>query len=112
MHIHVRDPSTGMPSMELLLIIVMSSSASGKESPALILNITTGPGGRFIPSEDDPKIAAPGTSLIFQKSAWNISPFCARKSAHSDCIDDVREAGRNQHAPNARAWQRSFARQG
>src|SRR4029079_2166031 len=31
---------------------------------ALILNITTGPGGRFIPSEHDPKIAAPGTSLM------------------------------------------------
>jgi uncharacterized protein (DUF849 family) len=35
-----------------------------RRNPALILNITTGPGGRFIPSEHDPKIAAPGTSLM------------------------------------------------
>jgi uncharacterized protein (DUF849 family) len=30
----------------------------------LILNLTTGPGGRFVPSEDDPKVAGPGTTLI------------------------------------------------
>jgi uncharacterized protein (DUF849 family) len=32
--------------------------------PNLIINLTTGPGGRFVPSEDDPKIAGPGTTLI------------------------------------------------
>jgi uncharacterized protein (DUF849 family) len=32
-------------------------------NPDLILNLTTGPGGRFIPSPDDPKTAAPGTTL-------------------------------------------------
>jgi uncharacterized protein (DUF849 family) len=31
--------------------------------PDLIINLTTGPRGRFIPSDDDPKIAAPGTTL-------------------------------------------------
>jgi uncharacterized protein (DUF849 family) len=30
----------------------------------LILNLTTGPGGRFVPSEADPKIAGPGTTLM------------------------------------------------
>jgi uncharacterized protein (DUF849 family) len=30
----------------------------------LILNITTGPGGRFVPSPDEPRIAAPGTTLM------------------------------------------------
>jgi uncharacterized protein (DUF849 family) len=29
----------------------------------LIINLTTGPGGRYIPSEDDPKVFAPGTTL-------------------------------------------------
>ena len=33
-------------------------------SPELILNITTGPGGRFVPSPDEPKIAAEGTTLM------------------------------------------------
>jgi len=30
----------------------------------LIINLTTGPGGRFVPSEEDPKIAGPGTTLM------------------------------------------------
>jgi uncharacterized protein (DUF849 family) len=30
----------------------------------LILNITTGAGGRFVPSAEDPKVAAPGTTLM------------------------------------------------
>jgi uncharacterized protein (DUF849 family) len=30
----------------------------------VIINLTTGPGGRFLPSEDDPKVAAPGTTLM------------------------------------------------
>jgi uncharacterized protein (DUF849 family) len=33
-------------------------------NPELILNITTGPGGRFVPSKDDPKVAAEGTTLM------------------------------------------------
>ena len=30
----------------------------------VIVNLTTGPGGRFIPSDDDPKVAAPGSNLM------------------------------------------------
>jgi uncharacterized protein (DUF849 family) len=30
----------------------------------LIINLTTGPGGRFVPSAEDPKIAGPGTTLM------------------------------------------------
>jgi uncharacterized protein (DUF849 family) len=30
----------------------------------LVLNLTTGPGGRFVPSKEDPKIAGPGTTLL------------------------------------------------
>jgi uncharacterized protein (DUF849 family) len=30
----------------------------------VILNLTTGPGGRFAPGEDDPKVAGPGTTLM------------------------------------------------
>jgi uncharacterized protein (DUF849 family) len=62
-HIHVRDPQTGAPSMELELYreVVDRIRASGVD---LIINLTTGPGGRFLPSEDDPKVAAPGTTLM------------------------------------------------
>ena len=30
----------------------------------LILNLTTGPGGRFVPSKDEPAVAGPGTTLM------------------------------------------------
>ncbi len=62
-HIHVRDPATGAPSMELALYEETIRLIRAQNSE-VILNITTGPGGRFVPSQDDPKIAAPGTTLL------------------------------------------------
>ena len=62
-HIHVRDPATGTPSMELAHYreVVERIRASDTD---LIINLTTGPGGRFVPSDDDPKVAAPGSTLV------------------------------------------------
>lgn len=62
-HLHVRDPETGAPSMALehYRAVVERIRASGTD---LIINLTTGPGGRFVPSDDDPKVAAPGTTLV------------------------------------------------
>jgi uncharacterized protein (DUF849 family) len=62
-HIHVRDPQTGRPSMEIDLYRDVMERIRAR-NPALIINLTTGPGGRFVPSEDDPKIAGPGTTLM------------------------------------------------
>lgn len=61
-HIHVRDPKTGLPSMELAYYreVVERIRASDTD---LIINLTCGPGGRFIPGDDDPAIAAPGTNF-------------------------------------------------
>lgn len=62
-HIHVRDPGTGRPSMEIDLYreVIRLIREVNRE---LVINLTTGPGGRFIPSDEDPKIAAPGTTLL------------------------------------------------
>ncbi|WJR80407.1 3-keto-5-aminohexanoate cleavage protein [Bradyrhizobium sp. NP1] len=62
-HIHVRDPATGRPSMALEYYQEVVERIRAK-NPELILNITTGPGGRFVPSADDPKVAAAGTTLM------------------------------------------------
>jgi uncharacterized protein (DUF849 family) len=62
-HIHVRDPQTGRPSMEIDLYRQVIERIRSVD-PELIINLTTGPGGRFIPSDDDPKVAAPGTTLL------------------------------------------------
>lgn len=62
-HIHVRDPATGTPSMDLDLYGQVVESLR-RHRPELIINLTTGPGGRFVPSDDNPRVAAAGTSLL------------------------------------------------
>src|SRR5580692_1917263 len=62
-HIHVRDPATGRPSMEIDLYRDVVDRIRAKNRD-LVINLTTGPGGRFVPSEHDPKVAAPGTTLM------------------------------------------------
>lgn len=62
-HIHVRDPASGKPSMEVELYRDVVDRIR-REDRELIINLTTGPGGRFVPSDDNPRVAAPGTSLL------------------------------------------------
>lgn len=62
-HLHVRDPATGNPSMELDYYRQTVDLIRAR-NPALIINLTTGPGGRFVPGEDDPSVAGPGTTLV------------------------------------------------
>jgi uncharacterized protein (DUF849 family) len=61
-HVHVRDPKTGGPSMELGLYreVVERIRDSGVD---VIINLTTGAGGRFSPDAEDPRKAGPGTTL-------------------------------------------------
>ena len=63
LHIHVRDPATGKPSMEIELYRDVIERIR-RENREVIINLTTGPGGRFIPSGDNPRVAAPGTTLL------------------------------------------------
>jgi len=61
-HIHVRHPD-GRPSMELAHYreVVERLRAADED---MVINLTTGPGQRFVPSEADPSVAAPGTTLM------------------------------------------------
>jgi len=61
-HIHVRDPATGQPSMrvELYREAVQRIRDSGTD---VIINLTTGPGARFVPGDDDPRVGVAGTTL-------------------------------------------------
>ena len=62
-HLHVRNPETGAPSMELQLYREVVARIRDKNDQ-VIVNLTTGPGGRYVPSEDDPAKAGPGTTLL------------------------------------------------
>lgn len=61
-HIHVRDPDTGKASMDLELYreTVGRIRETGSD---IVINLTTGPGGRFIPGDVEPIDFAAGTSL-------------------------------------------------
>ena len=61
-HIHVRHPD-GRPSMDLEHYREVVNRIRDKNSD-LIINLTTGPGGRFVPGKDDPRIAGPGSTIM------------------------------------------------
>ena len=61
-HIHVRDPKTTRPSMDPALYreVVERVRASGSD---VLINLTTGPGARFIPGPNNPLSPGPGSTL-------------------------------------------------
>ena len=61
-HIHVRDPKTTRPSMDLALYreVVDRVRAGGT---GVLINLTTGPGARFAPGSEDPEKPGPGTTM-------------------------------------------------
>src|SRR3984957_11193505 len=61
-HIHVRDPLTTRPSMDGALYreVVDRIRASGVD---VLINLTTGPGARFMPGTDDPLKPGPATNM-------------------------------------------------
>ncbi len=61
-HIHVRDPQTTKPSMDVAHYreVVERIRGSGVD---VLINLTTGPGARFAPGVDDPMKFGPATNL-------------------------------------------------
>ena len=62
-HIHVRDPETGKGSRdpELFKEVVDRVRSSGTD---VVINLTAGMGGDWVPSVDDPAMPGPGTDMI------------------------------------------------
>ena len=62
-HVHVRDPESGMRSGELSLFreVVDRIRDSGSE---VLINLTTSEGARFNPGDDDAAVGGPGTTLV------------------------------------------------
>ena len=61
-HIHVRDPKTTKASMDPALYreVVARIRDAGSQ---LVLNLTTGAGGRYVPGDNDPLSPAAGSTL-------------------------------------------------
>jgi uncharacterized protein (DUF849 family) len=62
-HLHVRDPETGVPSQALDDYREVVGLIRAKND-AVILNVTTGPGCTWMQSEDDPALCGPGTLMF------------------------------------------------
>ena len=62
-HVHVRDPETGQGSRDTVLFkeTVDMIRDSGVD---MIINLTAGMGGDWVPSEGDPSLPGPGTDMI------------------------------------------------
>ena len=78
-HCHVRDPETGKGARDPAMFreVVDRIRDSGTD---VIINLTAGMGGDFIPSEDDPAVAAEGSDMA--------GPL--ERLAHvEDCLPDI-----------------------
>ena len=62
-HIHVRDPKTGKPSSKLELYREVMDRIRIVNAD-IIINLTTGAGARYIPSEENPAVGGTGTTLM------------------------------------------------
>jgi len=61
-HIHVRDPQTTKPSMDGALYREWWTGCA-RAAPDVVINLTTGPGARFLPGPEDPWKPGPATNL-------------------------------------------------
>ncbi len=61
-HIHVRDPHTGKPSLDVALYKEVVERVRDSGSP-VILNLTTGAGARFLPDLSQANTAGAGSNL-------------------------------------------------
>lgn len=62
-HIHVRDPESGRPSMDLDLYADTVDRIK-KQNSEVLINLTTGPGAFFLPTPDDWAKPQPGSSVL------------------------------------------------
>ncbi len=62
-HVHVRDPETGQGSRDVGLFreTVERIRDSGVD---VVINLTAGMGGDWVPSEEDPSMPGPGTDMV------------------------------------------------
>lgn len=80
-HIHVREPDTGRPSMRLELYAEVVDRIRNSGSDILV-NLTTGAGGRFVPGADDPRVGDPASTLApWQRRVVHVAalrpPLCS-----------------------------------
>jgi uncharacterized protein (DUF849 family) len=62
-HVHVRDPETGKGSRDPELFKETVDRIRSSDTD-VVINLTTGMGGDWVPSEEDPAMPGPGTDMV------------------------------------------------
>jgi uncharacterized protein (DUF849 family) len=83
-HIHVRDPETGQGSRDVGLFeeTVGMIRDSGVD---MIINLTAGMGGDWVPSEADPSLPGPGTDMVGPEERMAHVRACQPDICSLDC---------------------------
>ena len=83
-HIHVRDPKTGKGSRDVALFeetlgLIRDSGVD------MVINLTAGMGGDWVPSEADPALPGPGTDMIGPEARMAHVVACKPDICSLDC---------------------------
>ena len=62
-HVHVRDPETGLGSRDVNLFKEVVERIRDSETD-VVINLTAGMGGDWVPSGENPSMPGPGTDMI------------------------------------------------
>ena len=83
-HVHVRDPETGQGSRDPALFrqAVDMIRDSGVD---MIINLTAGMGGDWVPSEDDPSLPGPGSDMVGPEERLQHVVDCKPDICSLDC---------------------------
>ena len=83
-HIHVRDPETGKGSRDPKLFkeVVDRVRDSGTD---VVINLTAGMGGDWVPSDEDPAMPGPGTDMISAEDRLAHVHECLPEICSLDC---------------------------
>ena len=102
-HIHVRDPQTTRPSMDPALYreVVERIRASGSD---VLINLTTGPGARFIPGSDNPLKPSTGSTLSLPaERVRHVIELAPRNLQPGHGQHEYGQSGLHEHAAPSRS---------
>ncbi|MEM7073560.1 MAG: 3-keto-5-aminohexanoate cleavage protein [Pseudomonadota bacterium] len=83
-HIHVRDPDTGKGSRDVGLFAETVDLVRASDTD-VVINLTAGMGGDWVPSGDDPAQPGPGTDMIGPEDRLEHVKTCLPEICSLDC---------------------------
>ena len=83
-HIHARDPETGKGSRDPKLFKEVVDRVRDSETD-VVINLTAGMGGDWVPSQEDPAMPGPGTDMISAEERLTHVRECLPEICSLDC---------------------------